>query len=169
MNGGALLVEAFGRIKDVVHQAVEGLSADELALRLDRAANSIGWLIWHLTRIQDDHVADAANISQIYVDGGWWERLGRPYEPEDHGYAQTSEQVGSLRIPSAALLLGYHDAVHEQTIDYLRALTDEDFNRVVDLSWNPPVTLGVRLISVISDDLQHAGQAAFIRGSIERR
>lgn len=98
----------------------------------------------------------------------WWDRLGRPFEPDDHGYAQTSEQVGSLRIPSAAVLLGYHDAVHEQTVGYVGGLGDEDFNRVVDTSWNPPVTLGVRLISVISDDLQHAGQAAYIRGTIER-
>jgi hypothetical protein len=38
---------------------------------------------------------------------------------------------------------------------------------VVDASWDPPVTLGVRLVSVISDDLQHAGQAAYLRGMIE--
>jgi hypothetical protein len=168
MSGAALLVDAFDRVKEVVHEATEGLSPDELMVRLDPGANSIGWLIWHLTRIQDDHVADAAKIRQAYVDGGWWERLGRPYGPDDHGYAQTSEQVGSLRIPTAAILLDYHDAVHEQTIGYVRGLGDEDFNRVVDTSWNPPVTLGVRLVSVISDDLQHAGQAAFIRGTIDR-
>jgi hypothetical protein len=169
MNGAELLVDAFDRIKGVVHQAAEGLSPDELAIRLDPAANSIGWLIWHLTRIQDDHVADAAKVRQTYLDGGWWDRLGRPFEPDDHGYAQTSEQVGSLHIPAAKILLDYHDAVHDQTVSFVRGLGDEDFNRVVDTSWKPPVTLGVRLISVVGDDLQHAGQAAFIRGIIERR
>ena len=48
-------------------------------------------------------------------------------------------------------------------------LTDDDLDRIVDTSWDPPVTLGVRLISVLSDDLQHAGQAAFVRGVLERR
>jgi hypothetical protein len=31
------------------------------------------------------------------------------------------------------------------------------------------VTLGVRLLSVIGDDLQHVGQAAYVRGVLERR
>ncbi len=100
MTGAELLVDAFGRIKEVVHDAVDGLTADQLAIRLDAEANSIGWLIWHLTRIQDDHVAGAAGIGQVYADG-WWERLGRPFGERDHGYGHSSEQVGELRIPSA--------------------------------------------------------------------
>jgi hypothetical protein len=39
---------------------------------------------------------------------------------------------------------------------------------VVDEKWDPPVTLGVRLVSMASDALQHAGQAAFIKGSLSR-
>jgi hypothetical protein len=61
-------------------------------------------------------------------------------------------------------LLGYHDATHEQTKKFLTSLSEADFDRIVDESWDPPVTIGVRLISVVSDDLQHAGQAAFVRG-----
>jgi hypothetical protein len=59
--------------------------------------------------------------------------------------------------------------VHDRTVSFLRTLDDDDFARVVDESWSPPVTLGVRLVSVISDDLQHTGQAAFVRGVLERR
>ena len=64
----------------------------------------------------------------------------------------------------ADLLLGYFDAVHERTIDYLGTLHEDDFSRIVDTRWTPPVTLAVRLVSVIGDDLEHAGQAAFVRG-----
>jgi hypothetical protein len=167
MNGADLLVDAFGRIKGVVHDAVDGLSADQLAFRIDPDANTIGWLIWHLTRIQDDHVAAAAGIGQVYADG-WWERLGRPFGERDHGYGHSSADVASLRIPSADLLLGYHDAVYDQTIATVRGLTEADFDRIVDRGWDPPITFGVRLISAISDDLQHAGQAAFVRGVIDR-
>jgi uncharacterized damage-inducible protein DinB len=74
-----------------------------------------------------------------------------------------------VRVESAELLTGYHDAVHEQTIRFVAGLTDADLPRVVDEHWVPPVTLAVRLVSVISDDLEHAGQAAFIRGIVERR
>jgi hypothetical protein len=168
MDTSELLIDAFERIKGVVHRALGDLSADELSARLDPAANTIGWLVWHLTRIQDDHVADVAGSEQVYVSGGWWQKLGQPFDVTDHGYGHTGEQVGSLRIASAQLLLDYYDAVHEHTVGYVRDLTDEALNRVVDIRWDPPVTLGVRLISVVSDDLQHAGQAAFIRGALRR-
>ena len=169
MDGKQLLVDAFGRIQSVVHGAAGHLSEAELAERVDPGANSIGWLIWHLTRIQDDHVADVAGWEQVYVTGGWWDRFGRPFTVDDHGYGHTSDEVAAFRCESGQLLIGYHDAVHDQTLRYLSVLGDEDFDRVVDTHWNPPVTLGVRLISVISDDLQHAGQAAFIRGLLGRR
>jgi hypothetical protein len=167
MSGAQLLTDAFGRIKEIVHGTVAGLSTEQLAARLDPQANSIGWLVWHLTRIQDDHLADAAGLEQVYARG-WWERLGRPYGQRDHGYGHSTGQVAQLQL-SATDLLGYHDAVSEQSIAYLGGLADRDFERIVDFNWDPPVTLGVRLISVVSDDLQHAGQASFIRGVLERR
>ena len=168
MISSDLLVDAYSRIHGVVHRASDGLTTDELAVRIDPGANSIGWLIWHLTRIQDDHIADVAGREQVYVSGDWWQRLGRPFTVNDTGYAHSSDQVGALRFASPSLLVDYFDAVHEQTVSYLANLTDEDLDRVVDTNWDPVVTLGVRLVSVISDNLQHAGQAAFVRGSIER-
>ena len=164
-----LLVDAFGRIRDVVHRVADGLSAEQLAWRADRDANSIAWLLWHLTRVQDDHVADVAGLDQVWTAGGWHERFGLPFEPSAIGYGQSSDEVGAVQVDSPELLVGYHDAVHEQTVGYLRGLTDADLDRVVDTSWDPPVTLAVRLVSVVSDDLQHAGQAAFVRGLTERR
>jgi uncharacterized damage-inducible protein DinB len=164
-----LLLDGFNRVHDAVHQVVDSLSADDLAYRVDPEANSIGWLVWHLTRVQDDHIADAAGIDQVWMTKGWLERFGLPFEPSDHGYGHSSEQVGQVRVASPELLTGYYDAVHQQTTDFVETLTDDELARVVDERWDPPVTLAVRLISVISDDLQHAGQAAFIRGVLSRR
>lgn len=161
-------MDAFGRIREIVHAAVDGLSEDQLAFRVDDSANSIAWLIWHLTRIQDDHVADVADADQAWVAQGWAERFGLPFDIADHGYGHSSEQVAQVRAP-AELLTGYYDAVHDNTLAYVSALTDDELPRIVDTSWDPHVTLGVRLISVIADDLQHAGQAAFVRGILERR
>jgi uncharacterized damage-inducible protein DinB len=164
MRSAELLADAFGRIRAVVHQAVDGLSADRLVMRPDGQANSIAWLIWHLTRVQDDHVADAAGSQQAWMADGWAARFGLPLDVADTGYGHGPDDVAAVRVASGELLTGYHDAVFEQTTRYVRGLADADLDRVVDKRWDPPVTLGVRLVSVISDDLQHAGQAAYLRG-----
>jgi uncharacterized damage-inducible protein DinB len=168
MKSADLLADAFGRIRETVHEAVAGMSPKGLHARPDEGANSIAWLIWHLTRIQDDHVADVAGTEQQWTAGGWADRFGLPFAPYDTGYGHSPEDVARLRVESGELLTGYHDAVHEQTLGYLRTLHEADFPRIVDTSWNPPVTLAVRLVSVVSDDLQHAGQAAYLRGCVER-
>ena len=168
MRGNDLLVDAFGRVREVVHHAVDNLSVDQLHHRLDADANSIAWLVWHLTRVQDDHVADVADLEQVWTAKGWSERFGLPYPDSASGYGQSSDDVARLHVEPAELLTGYYDAVYQQTIDYVSGLKDEDFDRIVDTRWNPPVTLGVRLISVVSDTLQHAGQAAYIRGILLR-
>jgi hypothetical protein len=163
MTSADLLVDAFDRIREVVHEVVEDLTPRELAFRVDARANSIAWLVWHLTRVQDDHLADAARVEQVWTSQGWVERFGLPLDPLDTGYGHRADEVAAVQAP-AKLLVGYHDAVHQQTTRYVEGLTDADLERIVDRSWNPPVSLRVRLVSVIADDLQHAGQAAFIRG-----
>jgi hypothetical protein len=163
-----LLTDAFGRIRDAVHRAVDGLSPEELAFRVDPDANSIAWLTWHLTRIQDDHIADAAGTTQAWTSRGWAERFGLPFDVSDTGYGHAPDHVAAVRVESAELLTGYHDAVYQQTVAYVGSLTDDDLTRIVDPSWDPPVTLGVRLVSVIADDLQRAGQVAFVRGALLR-
>ena len=167
MNSAEILTDAFTRIREIVTRSVDGLSAEQLAARPDGEGNSVAWLVWHLTRIQDDHVADVAGHQQVWLSKGWAERFALPLNPADHGYGHTSDQVSAVRPESAQLLIGYHDAVYEQTVRYLSNLLDADLDRVVDTSWDPPVTLGVRLVSVISDDLQHAGQAAYAAGLLK--
>ncbi|HEX6468387.1 MAG TPA: DUF664 domain-containing protein [Streptosporangiaceae bacterium] len=163
MTSAQLLADAFDRVHGAVHRAVDGLTPGQLAYRVDGRANSIAWLVWHLTRVQDDHVADVAGTAQVWTSG-WAERFGLPFDPADTGYGHGGDEVAAVRVESGELLTGYYDAVHQRTIDYVGTLTDDDLPRIVDRSWDPPVTLGVRLVSVIDDDLEHAGQAAFVRG-----
>ncbi|MET9224513.1 DUF664 domain-containing protein [Lentzea sp. NPDC003310] len=158
-----LLLDGFERVGQAVDQVLDDLSPDRLAHRAGGSANSIAWLVWHLTRVQDDHVADLAGTEQVWTDGGWAERFDLPLPREDTGYGHDAEQVAAVVAP-ADLLLGYHRAVHERTREYLRGLAPADLAEVVDESWDPPVTRAVRLVSVLEDDLQHVGQAAFVRG-----
>ena len=167
MTSAEVLTDAFGRIHDDVHRVLDGLNREQLAARLDSDANSIGWLIWHLTRIQDDHVAGVAGTEQVWTSAGWADRFALPFDPADHGYGHSSDQVASV-VVDAEPLAAYYDAVHEVTVAYLAGLTNADLDRVVDERWDPPVTLSVRLVSVVPDDVTHTGQAAFIRGILER-
>ncbi|MDQ1483949.1 MAG: hypothetical protein QOF35_2025 [Actinomycetota bacterium] len=158
-----LLNEAFSRISSVVHSALDGASIDVLTFRVDPGANSMAWLIWHLTRIQDGHIAELMDDEHVWKTQGWVDRFGLPFEPDATGYRQSAAEVAAVRV-EADLLGGYYDAVHIRTIEYLNTLTQADFARIVDTSWDPPVTLAVRLVSILSDDLQHAGQASYVRG-----
>lgn len=164
-----LLTDAFQRVEGVVRRAVDGLDEAALTYRADPDANTIVWLVWHLTRVQDDHLADVAGTEQVWTKDGWAERFALPLDTDATGYGHSFAEVAEVRGVSAADLLGYHEAVCASTVAYLATLSDEDLDRIVDSSYTPPVTLGVRLMSIIIDDTQHAGQAAYVRGLAERR
>jgi uncharacterized damage-inducible protein DinB len=169
VDSADVLVDGFGRIREVVRGVLADLTQQDLAFQVDAGSNSIAWLVWHLTRVQDDHVADAAGVEQVWTAQDWVDRFALPLDRLDTGFGHRSADVEAVGTASGDLLLGYHEAVHEQTVAYLRGLADADLDRVVDTAWDPPVTLGVRLVSVLGDDLQHAGQAAFVRGVARRR
>ncbi|MFF5184631.1 DUF664 domain-containing protein [Streptomyces sp. NPDC000345] len=167
MHAKDILIDGYDRIREEVHAAVEGLDPDSLNARPTPETNSIAWLVWHLTRVQDDHIADAFDLDQVWLGQDWEKRFGLDLPRHDTGYGHSPAKVAKVRVADAGLLTGYHDAVHEQSRRALRALTAADLERVVDVRWDPPVTLGVRLVSVLSDDLQHVGQAAYVRGLLQ--
>ena len=160
-----LLADAFGRIGEGALLVVDGLAPGELSKRVAPGANTIGWLVWHLARVQDSHVSAAAGTDQIWTSAGWQKRFGLPFDASATGYGQSPDDVNEVNA-DAELLAGYVSAVTEMTLAYVEHLTAADFDRIVDESWDPPVTLGVRLMSVIGDDLKHLGQAEYVRGLI---
>ncbi|MDT9595370.1 DUF664 domain-containing protein [Nocardioides zeae] len=167
MTPAQLLDDAYGRVRENALAAVDGLTADDLAYRPTPEANSIAWLVWHLSRVQDDHVADVAGTPQVWTEEGYARRLRLPLDDEDTGYGHNPEQVGQVRA-SAEDLAAYLEAVHAASARYLATLGPDDLDHVVDTRWDPPVTLGVRLVSVADDGAQHAGQAAYVRGLLGR-
>ncbi|MFF9020483.1 mycothiol transferase [Streptomyces eurythermus] len=167
MHAKDILIDGYGRIREEVHAVLDGLGPEELHHRPAPGANTIAWLVWHLTRVQDDHIADAFDLDQVWLAQDWQKRFGLGLPRHDTGYGHTPAQVAKVRVESAGLLTGYYDAVHEQTLGVLRTLAAKDLERIVDERWDPPVSLGVRLVSVLSDDLQHVGQAAYLRGLVQ--
>jgi hypothetical protein len=165
VDGVGVLQDGFGRIGTLVHGVLDGAGERELTARLGPEANTIAWLVWHLTRVEDAQVADVAGTEQVWSAQGFAERFALPFDADATGYGQSPEEVAQVRV-DGALLGEYLDATRAATDAYLGRLEDEDLARVVDERWDPPVTLGVRLVSVLGDVLEHAGQAAFIKGVV---
>ncbi len=164
MDVASLLLELYGRIPPLARHAVEGVDLDRLTEAPAPGANPIAWLIWHLARVQDDHVAEILGAEQVWAEGTWAQRFGLDPDPSNTGYGHSAEEVARVRPDRPDVLLEYLDAVDARTRAMLRELTPQDLDRIVDWGWDPPVTLGVRLVSIADDSLQHAGQAAYVRG-----
>jgi hypothetical protein len=165
-----LLADGFDRIRENVARVLDGLTPAQATYRIDPDANPVSWLVWHLTRVQDDHVAEAFGEPQVWTAGKWAARFGLPPMATDHGYGHSRDQVDMFADACSALglLLAYHEVVYAQTVSLVSKVSDSDLDRVVDERFSPPVTLGVRLVSVLDDDMQHVGQAAYVRGIVDR-
>lgn len=165
MNVTEVYAELYGRVRPLAERAVSGLTADQLATPPSEGANTIGWLVWHLARVQDHHVAELLEGDQVWTTSDWPARFGLEADPHDTGYGHTPDRVAAVRPDGPDACLGYLDVVVDRTrSSVLASLSDESLDRIVDRRWNPPVTLGVRLVSIADDSLQHAGQAAYARG-----
>jgi len=164
-----LIVDGLNRVDEDLRAALDGLLAEQLAFRPSEHANSIAWLAWHLTRTEDDHVSEMAGRPQAWVEQSWHDRFGKPADPADTGFGYSAERVAAIRPEGPQVLLDYYAAVHERSRAYLQNLTCADMDRIIDTRWDPPVTVGVRLVSVVNDSTQHVGQMAYVRGLIESR
>ena len=163
MSPSEILTDGFGRILEGVDGLLHNLEPAHLTARVTPRTNTLAWLVWHLTRVQDAQIAHVAESEQIWTSHGYAERFGLPFAPEATGYGQSADEVGQVRVPPD-LLLDYLQSTHDATLDFLSGLSEADLDRVVDTRWDPPVTLGVRLVSVLDDDAQHLGQASFLAG-----
>ncbi len=162
-----LLDDALSRIPDAVRDAIEDLDDADLAWRPAPDANPIGWLVWHLTRVQDAQLAPIAGVDQLWTTDGWVDRFTVPDAANDHGYGWSVDDVADFEAPSAEVLLDHLDAVNARCRELVAGLTPDDLDRVIDDSYDPPVTVGTRLISIVDDAAQHAGQVGYVRGLLD--
>jgi hypothetical protein len=164
MDVSSLLLELYGRIPPLARDAVEGVDLERLLEPPAPGASTIAWLVWHLTRVQDHHVAELLDADQVWVSSVWARRFGLDPDPSNTGYGHSVDEVLAIRPEEPEVLLGYLDAVDSRTRSMLEDVVAADLDRIVDRRWDPAVTLGVRLVSIADDSLQHAGQAAYVRG-----
>lgn len=168
MLANELLVDTFSRVPEIARNTVEGLNEEDLTWRPEKDANSIAWLVWHLTRAEDSQIANLVGSGEVWIEDQWYDKFGLPLSEDATGYGHSSDEVAAVKA-SADLLLGYQNATHERTLQFINGLTEKDYEKVVDPSYKPPVTVKVRLVSIVGDITQHAGQAAYVRGLIKMR
>ncbi len=160
-----LLIDGYGRVPEFLENVLDGLTRDDLDWQPGRDCNSIGWLVWHLTRQQDTQMASLMGETPLWTVNKWYDRFNRPPDPDDIGFGHTPEQVSAFKSPEARTLLDYNRAVVERSKQHIRRLSKTDLDRELDEPWFQPLpTVGVRLISILDDSVLHAGQAAYLRG-----
>jgi hypothetical protein len=164
-----ILLDGIDRVRQTSRNAGKDLHSDVLEARVDAESNTIAWLLWHIGRGHDRQVSSMMGDDDVWVSAGWSTKFNLDLPDESSGYGHSADDVAKVKGVSADDLLGYIDAVCDRSATFVAGLSDSDLDRVVDERFTPPVTVAVRMLSVISDDLQHAGQAAFIRGVLERR
>ena len=168
MEWQELIIDGYGRVLQVLEKALDGLTQDDLSQQPHPDSNSMGWLTWHLTRVQDHQIADLMGEEQLWVSNEWHAKFDCPPDPQDIGFGHSSADVAAFKSPDAETLLDYHRAVLERTKGYIAKLSVADLDRELNEPWFQPLpTLGVRLVSVVSDSLQHAGQVGYLRGLLK--
>jgi hypothetical protein len=165
MEAKDIVIDALERIRSILHRTLAGLTLDEIQRQPTPDSNSIAWLTWHLTRVQDNGISGLFDQEQAWISQGWHAQFAMAPDPDNEGQGHTAEQVAAFRAPSIQTLLDYHDSVSTRSKHFVAGLTPAGFNRELnEPQYQPRPTVGVRLVSILSDNLQHAGQVAYLRG-----
>ena len=163
MDARDLLVDNFERIRELYVDLPDGLDLEAAHHRPAGTGNPIAWLLWHTARVQDDHVAGLTGGRQAWEDS-WADRFGLPFDRRDIGYGHSSDDVDAVRDRAAPGPRGLPRGGAPPHPRVPRRRDADELDRIVDRHWNPPVTAGVRLVSLLGDCLQHLGQAAYVKG-----
>lgn len=168
MDGTAardLLIDSFARIREHAEEVTDGLDPDVANRRIVPDANTIAWLVWHSARVIDAQLAPIAGVEEVWTANDWYGRFGLDLPPESTGYGHSRAEAAKVH-GSDALLIGYFRDVDAMAGRYLAGVTPDELSRVIDEAWDPPVTVAVRLVSIVDDCAQHLGAAAYLKGAL---
>mgnify|MGYP002750444426 FL=1 len=164
MDARDVLSEAASRPATEAKALVNTLPEGALNAHAGGHTNSIAWLLWHAGRQMDVQLAQLNGEPQVWHRQGFDSRFNLGELGDTVGYGHTAEQARAVVVEDTALLVEYLGATTAALSEYIAGLSEADLDDVIDTSWTPHVTRGVRLVSMIDDAAQHVGQAAYAAG-----
>ena len=164
MDARDVLSEAASRPATEAKALVNTLPEGALNAHAGGHTNSIAWLLWHAGRQMDAQLAQLNGEPQVWHGQRFDSRFNLGELGDTEGYGHTAEQARAVVVEDAALLVEYLGAATAALSKYIAGLSEADLDDVIDTSWTPHVTRGVRLVSMIDDAAQHVGQAAYAAG-----
>lgn len=164
MNALDILLDAASRPLDALEALAPRLTDEVLNAHPAGHPNSVAWLLWHTGREIDVQLAHLTGLDELWTRDGFRERFALGAVGDGVGYGHTAEQARAVVVVDPQLLVEYASATVDALSDYLSTLDESALDAVVDPRWNPPVTRGVRLVSIIDDAAQHIAQAAYVCG-----
>ena len=138
MAVSAGISNALERNWGMVDRAIDGLSDETLARQISDSDNSIGWLLFHMSRVADVFMnARFQGKPQIWIEDGWCEKFGLSDDPETTGQGwDTARVAASLQRRPGRVLRG-----HEGLLPGLYVLRDR---RGVERHHEPEARFGPR-------------------------
>jgi hypothetical protein len=165
MKWQALIIDPFKRAGESLKMALADISQDDLNIQPNPDSNSMGWMVWHLSRIQDRAISKMSGKDQAWISGGWYSKFKRSANPEETGFGHSPQDIAGFQSPDAATLLAYYGAVLEGTVRFVSSLTEDELGRKTDHPIFP--TVGEWLAACLFDTVHHYGQVAYLRGLLK--
>jgi hypothetical protein len=167
MTLNQFIEDSLDQEQKLLAEVVSDLTSEELAWRPGPEANPMGWILWHMLRVEDMWVQFFAQRQlELWEREGWHERFGLP--TRDNGFGHTTEQVAGFPALDLTTLLQYGEAVRAGTLEYLSSLGREAFQAMPradrpDVWWHA-LSVGAMFYQIIGELYQHLGQLAYLKG-----
>ena len=153
--------------EQVLRRALSELSTEELNSHpCGPGTNSIAWLIWHLTRIQDLSASARMGKDQAWVAEGFHAKFGMEADFMKFN-SFTPEELDAFPQMDAESLLGYYECARGYLTEYVNSLSASDLDAPVPPRPHGPENVGDALGITLADNTQHFGQIAFIMGVVK--
>ncbi|HJN88462.1 MAG: DinB family protein [Dehalococcoidia bacterium] len=162
MTLNEFIEESLGKEHEFLMEAIQDLTPEELAWQAGPEANPIGWILWHMIRVEDMWMQFfIQERPEIWERDGWHLKFGLP--TRDVGFGHTPEQVAQFPLLDLPDLNEYGEAVRGGTLEYLGSLGPEDYGRV-PRERRPEMSVGAVFRQVVGELFQHQGHISYLKG-----
>ena len=162
MEAKEMILKSLEQSQGYLATALDGLTQEEVSWSPGVECNSIAFILWHMTRVEDFFVNRVIRRqTELYEAEGWREKLGIP--AGGTGYHYTVEQLQAWPVPKLEVLRGYTNSVREKTLAFLQSVTAEKLSEVARPDRSSD-TIGALLSRASTEIALHVGQIAYLRG-----